>query len=141
MLYVANNKGSTYFINYKKGKVLGREEIRRKILSDPIMDRNSLYLASYDGMLYSIAIGKKVNWKLKLDENIESSFKIVDNNIVLPVKKSKVYIIDSENGSILKIINLEGDIVSTPLIRNKVIYLTTLSGRIYSISPFEDPVL
>ncbi len=92
-------------------------------------------------MLYSIDIGRKVNWKLKLDENIESSFKIFNNNIILPVKKGKIYIIDSRNGSILKIINLPADIVSTPAIKGKKVYITTLGGRIYSVSLSEDLVL
>ena len=141
ILYIANNKGVTYYIDCKKGKILGKEEVKRKILSSPIIKQNDLFIASYDGMLYSIDIGRKVNWKLKLDENIESSFKIFNNNIILPVKKGKIYIIDSRNGSILKIINLQGDIVSTPVIKGKKVYITTLGGRIYSVSLSEDLVL
>ena len=58
---------------------------------------------------------------------------VANSKIVLPTKKGKVYMIDAKNGSIFKILNLSGKIVSSPVVKNNLIFITTLAGKIHLI--------
>jgi len=133
ILYIANNKGLLFALNTANGKELWKINLNKKILSRPCIYKNKIYIAANNGMTYSLNRKGKILWKLHLKENIESSFSISDQKIIIPTKKGKIYIIDPKAGSILKIINLSGNIVSSPVAKNNSMFITTLSDKVYKI--------
>lgn len=130
-LFIGNNKGLLYAININNGKVLWEKNLKSKIYANPVVKDRNLYIATFNGMMYSINLNGKIKWKLNLKENIESTLGIIDKKIIIPTKQGNIYIIDKNNGTIIKILKLKNEIVSTPVINNHFIFISTLKGNIY----------
>lgn len=134
IIYIGNNKGVLFAIDKNKGKTLWKKKLNDKILSMPIIKNGFLFTATANGMIYSMNLKGQIKWKLHLKENIEASFEIADNKMIFSTRYGNVYIINKNKGTIYKIIKLNDEIISSPVIKNGFIYITTLNGKIYKCS-------
>ncbi|MBN1898288.1 MAG: PQQ-binding-like beta-propeller repeat protein [Spirochaetes bacterium] len=134
ILYIANHKGSLFAIETEKGKIIWQTGIEGKILSDLLIQDNHLYAATSRGTLYCFTIKGKIRWKLNLKETVQTSFICCRNDIILPTRQGNVYFINKEKGLVEKIIPLDEEIASPPVMRNNSIYITTMKGNIFKFS-------
>ncbi|MBU1076612.1 MAG: PQQ-binding-like beta-propeller repeat protein [Spirochaetes bacterium] len=137
-LYFGNNKGFIHALDLSKGSLLWRKKLSGKILSRPLIQNDSLFVATSAGTVYSMTLNGKIKWKLDLNENIETSFEIAGNEIIIPGKKGNVYIIDKARGAIKRIINIEEEIISKPVVESGFLYIATMKGNVYKYSIRED---
>lgn len=132
ILFIANNRGTLYAIDKKRGTILWKKELADKILSRPEIAGNALIVSTARGTLISMDLKGQIRWKLRLRDSIETSFGMAGSRIIVPTRQGNVYVIDRETGSINKTVKLHND-VSTPVVKDGFIYLSALSGRIYRI--------
>ncbi|MBS83146.1 MAG: hypothetical protein CMD65_03325 [Gammaproteobacteria bacterium] len=132
MIYVGSFQGSIIAININTGNTLWTLPLSS--LSNIVNENSNLYITTSDGYLYSIDIynGNTV-WKIALSQNQKLTHPITYNDVVVVLnEKGFVYLIDRNDGSLIKYTKITNDIdYQINIIRkNNTIYVLSKDGKI-----------
>lgn len=98
-IYIYNNQGKLFALDPKKGSKKWEFKASGKIYSHPTIFNDIIYLASYDGTLYSLySAGPKIKWTAKTFTELAATPYIIENKEVIIIKKDKILGYDLETG-------------------------------------------
>lgn len=135
MIYAPNSNGTLYAIDLD-GESPWNFPTEAAIWAKPLLNENTLYIASQDHFLYAVnaTTGKEI-WKTDLGASAVNS-PVLDENGTLYIGTfgSKVFAINSANGSVLWDSDTQGWIWGSPILgTDNTLYVTDLDANLYAI--------
>ena len=137
-LFFSNNKNEFYSIDAKTGTINWINEINSNI--KPILVENLIFTISKKGYLYVIDKNKGniirvsdifKNYKQKKRKNINPvGFVIGNKNLYLTNSDGSLIVISLEDGNVIKIEKVAGDLISEPFIFNNNLFIVR-NGSIF----------
>ncbi len=135
LIYAPNSNGTLYTIN-PDGESPWNVETKAAIWAKPLINGNTLYVASQDHFLYAVDIDTEDTiWTLDLGASAVNS-PVMDENGVLYIGSfgSKVSAVDSTDGSIVWEYETEGWVWGSPTLGpENTLYITDLNANLYAI--------
>ena len=115
------------------------------IISSPVYERGFLYVATITGRIFCLDIlRRKIRWHQNLGSSIVSTPLIMDNMIICATFDSWingdtlgnnfVYSLDKNDGSIVWIVKMRGNIFSSPCPTGKYVSFGSMDNNLYLIS-------
>jgi outer membrane protein assembly factor BamB len=154
-LYIGSSDHSIYSINVTNGEKIWSYKTNGEVNSSPaIGPKGSVYIGSYDGHLYSInSKNGELNWKTTLSGPVASSPVVGDDgtvyvgsyaeetlilNRITDISErtitGKIFAIHGESGKIIWEFKTNELVISSPLIKNGVLYVCSSDGFFYALS-------
>ena len=117
-IYSGFSDGFFAAINFKDGslaweRLLNTNVKFKDIDTSPVVDQNQIFVAGFDGSLYSLSLSDgQINWKI--DEGAQQSVLLDADRLYVSSSNSKILSVDKNSGKILWTYKLESGIGSTP---------------------------
>lgn len=119
-------------VNLLNGHIIWERDIK-DAAAGPIIVKNSLFISSGSGRLYSLATGTGLdNWTFQADGGLTVSASYADGKIYQPGDQGVLYALSEYDGSELFQTTLDGPIAS-PVAIGDLIYVTDVTGSVYGL--------
>ena len=135
-LYVGAYNGDILYFNISDGSRSDPFSTDGAIVGDPVVDGDTVFVASSDGKLYAfdLDLHLKPGWPFKTGDKIWST-PVVRNGIVyISSADHKLYAVDAESGKEIWHFEAEAAILSTPLVFDGTIYIGACDRKFYAIA-------
>ncbi|MCX5991206.1 MAG: PQQ-binding-like beta-propeller repeat protein [Chloroflexi bacterium] len=135
-LYVGAYNGDILYFNISDGSRSDPFSTDGAIVGDPVVDGDSVFVASSDGKLYAfdLDLHLKPGWPFKTGDKIWST-PVVRNGIVyISSADHKLYAVDTASGKEIWHFEAEAAILSTPLVVDgTMIYIGACDRKFYAL--------
>jgi len=135
-LFVGSLDRNIYALDIRSGDLIWSFEGGGSFVTSGVIADDTLYVGSMDRHFYAIDINTgELRWKSKETAGhwFWTDAVVLGDVIYAPCLDNKVYVFDCGNGDLEKIIDLEGRVVSSPVLIQDKIVLVTEDGKLYSI--------
>jgi outer membrane protein assembly factor BamB len=143
VIYAPNSNGSLYALTFD-GEELWSFPTEASIWASPLLEGDTLYIASMDHFLYAVDIRDgDLLWKTDLSASLVSA-PVVDENGTLYIGSfgSQVFALDSQTGDILWDYQTADWVWGSPTLdAGDALYITDLSANIYAVDLTDPPAL
>ncbi len=141
-LIVCDYKGKVSALNSITTAVNWTYTTTDRIIANPLVVENTIYIASADYYLYAIDSNGKELWKHKTDNHLWSTPVFRDGVIYQAGMDKKLYALSSVDGTLLWSIDLGGAALGTPAIDDQgILYTSTLGKEIIAVNPKSQAVV
>ena len=134
-LYVGFSDGFLVALDARRGTVLWERKLNRNrrfrdIDAGPVIEGNSLYIASYDGALYSIDPDSgKTNWRL--DAGGASSVTVGPRALFFSSSNGQTYAVQKKSGKVIWSKNLKSGSLTQPRLYRGIVVVGVTDGPLY----------
>ncbi len=138
-VYVGSGDGNVYALNERTGKRVWAFHTGNVIHASPAVAGGMVFVGSWDTYFYALDAGTgQVKWRFKTGEDhdianqtgFQSSAAIVDGVVYVGCRDSKLYALDARTGALKWSYDNKGSwVVSSPAVRNGVVYYVTSDSR------------
>jgi outer membrane protein assembly factor BamB len=116
-------------------KILRHFDLKSGVQAHPVIDGDTLYVASNDTYVRSFDLNTgKLNWEKSLNREILSSPAIVDDSIVVGSLDTHVYCLNKQDGSVKWDFPTKGAVMATPLIQKQTVYVGSGDYHMYALN-------
>jgi outer membrane protein assembly factor BamB len=149
-LYIGSFSKKLYAIDTATGEEKWQKpfETEGPIISTPLVDGGVVYIGSFDRHIYALdTISGEVLWQFpKTEGNGENTPQkwfwaspvMYNGTIYAANTDGRVYLIDSEDGNLISVVDLGKAISSTPAISSNRLYVATEDGDIFYIDTIDN---
>ncbi len=133
LIYVGTESGEILAIDYR-GELKWRFHAKRSITSSPAASAQAVYVASLDGVLYSLGAqdGWAV-WRFRLGKGSVSSPALVDNLLIVGAADGFIYCVEIQTGREVWRFRTEHQVSSSPAIYRDAVYCGSVDGNLYCL--------
>ncbi|HRW61937.1 MAG TPA: PQQ-binding-like beta-propeller repeat protein [Bacteroidales bacterium] len=132
---------SFYEIDKESGKINFRISTNSYTFSSPAIDSNMAYIGSANGRLYGINLKKKqIAWEFRTHGSLTDTLRIYNKQGILDLDKLKLRAKESKVADLESLIHFyqgmfisQGAILSSPVIKNGIIYFASNDGYVYAV--------
>jgi len=116
------------------GKILWQLDLSDYINSNPAADEKYIYIASVNGILFSVYLDSgEINYQSKISDGFQSGITLENKSLFLGDKNGILFSISKIDHKILWKYDSNFKIISTPALDKKRVYFGNLNGDFYSI--------
>ena len=132
---------SFYEIDKESGKINYRISTNSYTFSSPAIDSNMAYISSANGRLYGINLNKQqIGWEFRTLGSLKDTLKIYNEDGTMNVDRLKLMAKENSVSDYESLVRFyqkmfisQGAILSSPVIKNRVIYFGSNDGYVYAI--------
>ena len=125
---------SCYGLNIKNRELLWQFRTNAKITAAPKIQKNVVYVGSWDGNLYALDLRSgNLKWTFKTGWGIVTTPAISNNRVFVASNDNNFYAIDEKNGNLDWFFNCKSAIHSNPVVYGKYVFFGSDDGRLYAL--------
>jgi len=133
-VYFGCSDGKVYVLGAETGDKEWDFPTGDKIWSTPVIDGDTLFIASFDKKLYALtATNGSKKWEFETEGAIASTPLVYNNTIYIGSFDRHLYAVDTTNGSLVWKSEVKADnwFWTKPVICNNTVYAGCLDGKVY----------
>jgi len=127
-IYIGSSDGKLICID-KNSTIKWQVQLGSIVTSSPITDTRMIFVASEDNKFFAFSLDGQKIWQAELDSWITSSPSFYDENIVMAVSGSSLYVFEKSTGKVIKQIAVSGGRSSAVTDKNGNIYIGTREDK------------
>jgi eukaryotic-like serine/threonine-protein kinase len=134
-IFVASMDHNLYAVDTQTGSVIWERDLGGALVGTPtISPDGKLYIGSFDSEMYTLdaKTGNIIGQPFKTNGWIWGGPALSDGHLYFGDLKGNFYVLNIQDGS-ASTSQLEGAIISTPLVISDTVYVTTEAGHLYTL--------
>ena len=132
VIYCATNEGNLYAID-KEGKIIWSYEGEGAVSTAPVVYGSKVYYGTSEGYLYAVRKDSgKLVFQQDLSKPIDASIAVSGAKIIVPAG-NEIYSVDTATGDLELVYTAGGEIKSSPIVHNGIVYFGAEDGKLYAI--------
>lgn len=124
---------SLYAVDIRTGRVRWTYQTTGPIYSSPAIEHGHVFFGSDDGMIYALRVATgRAAWKQPANAPIRCKPGVTEDRIIFGTKEGELFCLDL-GGQQKWRFKARREIISSPLVQNKVAYVGSVDGHMYAV--------
>lgn len=134
MVFLGTEDNIIYAIDANNGNLRWNYQVKRAIVSSPIISDDTLYFGAHDKKFYALyATSGKLKWSHEIEDKINSTPVLIENIVCFGSWDGSVYALDTLSGDLLWKYKTEGRILCSPKASISTIYFGSEEGNWFAL--------
>jgi len=132
-IYIGSGN-SCYAFNLKNRELLWQFRTNAKISASPKINKNTVYVGSWDGNLYALDFRSgNLKWTFKTGWGIVTTPAVSNSRVFVASNDNNFYAIDEKNGNLEWCFNCKSAVHSNPVTYGENVFFGSDDGRLYAL--------